>query len=371
MDFPPPQSPGERIAKARKEKSLSQVELARAAAITRQALNQIERGAVLPRVDTALRLAVALDRTVEDFFGVDAGACRRVPVRVLGPALHEGARVDLARIDESWIAAPSDAVERLGSGLGPADGRMSVSPGGVFAELLLSPEELEGNLFVAGCDPALRLVCEAVTRRMPRGRCVWIPCGSQAALRHLAEGTVHVAGIHFGDSDAANLGEVARWGLADRCAIVRLGRWLEGWMFRKGDPFRDAEEFASGGRRLANREEGSACRLHLDALLAQRGLDGRAIPGYQSESRNHVDCARRIAQGDADVGLGCEPVARLTGLEFASLKPVAFDLVIRRDMRDRRAVSILLELLVEGRFARELAGIPGYEVEEIGRAVAH
>lgn len=368
----PKRSGGERLAHARREKGLSQAQLAREAGMTRQGLNQIERGAALPRVDTAIRIAAALDEPVESLFGTSPAAASQ-RLEVLWPDDHPpspGARVDLARIGGHWVASPSDPAARLGPGLGLSDGRLVAAKEGICVETAQPLAELGENILLAGCDPALALVSEVVSKQASRGRCIWQPCGSSTALRRLAEGRVHAAGIHFGGDDESNLAEIRRWGLESRCLVVRFSRWEEGWMFRPATRFRGLEDFADPRLRLANRETGSGCRRHLDDLLAEQGLEGSAISGYGSVSFDHADCARRIVRSEADVGLGCEPMARISGLAFAPVREVAFDLAIRTDHLDRPLASALLSLLVDRRFLRRMAEIPGYSLGETGRVVS-
>lgn len=368
MPSDPLHAAGMRIAEARKRKGVTQAELARQASLTRQALNQIERGVVLPRVDTALRLADVLGMPLEALFREEMD--ERVPVVLLEPGeAREGMRVDLARINDRWIACATDSPARAEAGIGISDGRLLAAAGAFHVETPHSLAELEENIFVAGCDPALALICELTSQKVAHGRCVWIPCGSSAALDLLARGFVHLAGIHFGRGDDGNLEQIRLRGLEAQTMVIRFSRWEQGWMFRAKSEFRAAEDLAGGRLRLVNREEGSACRQQLDALLARLGIVPGKIPGYEDVSRNHAESARRIARGDADIGVGCEPMARVAGLEFASLAEVAFDLVVQRAHVKKPLVEAFLHTLTERKFARRMAEIPGYAVEETGRVI--
>lgn len=57
------------LAKARMRKYLNQKQLAELVDMHPMTLSIIERGRQMPRVDTALKLARALDSTVEELFG--------------------------------------------------------------------------------------------------------------------------------------------------------------------------------------------------------------------------------------------------------------------------------------------------------------
>ncbi len=360
---------GERIVQLRARRNLTQAGLARAAGITRQSLNQIERNQVMPRVDKALRLARALECPIESLFGPREEPAV-LPVHIVGNTPEEGMRLDLAQLDGRWIAGESDLLAKIGAGLSPADAVLRHTPGGLAAETSLDLSDLAENLFVAGCDPALALLCESASRHSIKGRCVWIPCGSAVALRRLAEGEVHLAGIHFGEDDEANLAGVKRLGLHKTCLVMRFTRWEQGWMIGRELSFQGFADLPGGRLRLANREAGSGCRNQLEEMMQLSGVAAAEIAGYDSVTVSHSDCARRIAAGLADVGLGCESIARVYGLRFIPLSQVAFDLVIRRDQLGKPLLDALIDHLALGKFVRSISQIPGYETGETGRLLA-
>lgn len=361
---------GERIVQLRARRNMTQAGLARAAGITRQSLNQIERSQVIPRVDTALRIARALECPIESLFG-PRDEPEIVPVHIVGNLPEEGMRLDLAQLDGRWIAGESDLLAKIGAGLSAADAVLRRTEEGPMAETSLDLSDLAENLFVAGCDPALALLCEAASRHAGKGRCVWIPCGSSVALRRLAAGEVHLAGIHFGEDDGANLAGVKRLGLLKSCLVMRFTRWEQGWMVRRGlgESFRGFDDLPGGRIRLANREAGSGCRNQLEEMMTVRGAAADQIAGYDSITVSHSDCARRIASDLADVGLGCESIARVYGLHFIPLSQVAFDLVIRRDQLGKPLLETLIDHLAIGKFVRSISQIPGYETGETGRVL--
>lgn len=56
------------IKKIRSNKNVTQKELAQKSKIGQSTISEIEKGTHIPRVDTAIRLARALEVTVEDLF---------------------------------------------------------------------------------------------------------------------------------------------------------------------------------------------------------------------------------------------------------------------------------------------------------------
>ena len=362
-------NPDGRVAAARARKGISQSELARAAQISRQALFQIEAGGAVPRVDTAVRIARILGTDVESLFGKDVET--DIPVSVEG--LAAGTRVDLAKIHERWVPFPSDNPDRMGAGFAPSDGVIATVGSVVAARTRTGLSELSQNVFIAGCDPALEMLAQETTRAARRGRCIWIPCGNAAALQRLKHGEAQVAGIHFGgESDAANLSAIRKLGLQKSCTVLRFSNWEQGWMIGRTAKarFHGVESLAGSRLRLMNREQGSGCRIELDKLVKKSGIAADQIKGYDSVANNHAGCARQIAAGFADVGLGCGSMAKTFGLEFSPTTQVAFDLVIRHDQFDTLMIRTICEILQSGKFLRELACVPGYETSSTGRIIA-
>lgn len=313
-----------------------------------------------------MRIARILGVDVESLFGKES----ETGVFVDGTNLPAGTRVDLVRLDGRWVAHPSDHPDRMGSGFSASDGMLVFTGSGMKAETESTEAVLSENIIVAGCDPALEMLAQTTTQAADRGRCVWIPCGNEAALQHLLQGRAHLAGIHFGGGTGhANLSAVRKLGLDKSCITMRFSNWEQGWMTGGARRFSGIESLADSRLRIANREEGSGCRLELDRMLKKNGIPSTQVRGYDSVARNHADCARRIASGMADIGLGCGPIAEAFGLGFIATSRVAFDLVIRRDQLERPMIRAMCGIIQSGKFLRALSGIPGYEVSGSGRVL--
>jgi DNA-binding XRE family transcriptional regulator len=119
-----------RVRAARIERKLSQTELAEAAGLTRQAIYAIESNHYLPNVATALRLARALDRRVEDLFGLEpAGTLLDGDLLGEKRGRPHTTRAKVWSVGERTLVLP---VTSLGAGLTystPADG-LIVGPAG-------------------------------------------------------------------------------------------------------------------------------------------------------------------------------------------------------------------------------------------------
>jgi PBP superfamily domain len=180
--------------------------------------------------------------TVEELFGRD-DAVLPVAAMPVAPLGGTGARVTLAPIGDGYVALPLQGVTVSRGGFVPAGGlvadddrdrrRMSrtVRPAGPPRPTLVA----------AGCDPALPLLESPLGLLDPPVAFSWWPSPSREALRPAAGGLVH-----------------------DRISGVK--------------------DVAEGGLRLVNREPGAEARSLLDRALADAGIEGVQLPGYDTRA---------------------------------------------------------------------------------------
>lgn len=352
-----------RVQAIRERLGLSQSELARRAGLSRQIVNLVEHGRVVPSVLTGLALAEALECTVADLF--QRPTSEKLLEVTLSPAVDaQSGPVRLASVEDRWIGIPIAASET--SGFGEADGQLVSRQGETGVVKPLLPEmQLRDNLLIAGCDPALGIVCDLWRRNNIQGNVRWQNICSTTALNAVAHGQAHVAGIHFPDEEAERR---ALANLGIKVAVVRFARWEQGWMLRRGNPlcFRSVEDLASNQIRFLNRVDGSGSRILLDGLLKKAGMSPALVPLYASIAATHFDCASAIREGRADVAMGLRAVAEFSNLDFLPVQEVAFNLVIPQGLLDFPPVMKLLDLLQNRGFRKQLNALPGYGTAETG-----
>ncbi|XHR26877.1 MAG: substrate-binding domain-containing protein [Chthoniobacteraceae bacterium] len=355
------------VGALRERLGISQAELARRAGLSRQLVNMVERGRIVPSVLTALALADALQCTVPDLFQKPQ---TDHPLEVtLSSSVHspEGP-VRLALVGERWIAIPVAGSEA--AGFGEADGDLVARRGNSGSVKILQPEaQLRQNILVAGCDPALGIVRDLWRTSHGEGRVRWQNLSSTAAIKALAAGEAHIAGVHFPDEKAE---QRALKTLGTEAVVVRFARWEQGWMIRRGNPlgFRSVEDLASNRVRFLNRVDGSGSRLLIDGLLEKAGVPPSEVPLYSTVASSHFDCAGAIREGRADVAMGLKAVAESCDLDFLPVQEVAFDLIIPKTLLDFAPVAKLLDFLQNRDFRRQLDGLPGYGTKETGKIVS-
>jgi len=357
-----------RVREVREARGLSQVALAERACLTRQSVGAIEAGRATPAVDVALRLARALDSQVEDLFGAPEGT-PPLEVELASDAAASGSRLALALVRERWIG-----VSLARDGVRTAADALVVKARGRGATVtpLRALAEARDHFVLMGCATGLGVLADRLSGPRAAGRFLWVPSSSGAALRGLANGHTHVAGVHWvgsGGTADANV-EAVRRTAREALVLVTLARWEAGLLTRPDDDrVRSVTEVGAPGVRLAAREKGSGARHLLEQQLRAAGLSldvTRAAPFVAS---GHLDVARAVSMGAADVGVATRDVALTFGLRFLPLAEERYDLVIPKPLMTDPRVERLLDGLVAQATRRELDAL-GYDVSKAGDRVA-
>ena len=157
---------------ARKEKGLSQSELAEKVGVKRQAIYDMESGRYVPNTHIALLLARVLGCRVEDLFSValdsDVG-----PVTLAEEISMDSPRVSLVKVRDRMVAYPLDD-RWISEGFQSADGLLQ--EGCHCVRLLNSGEALDKKALLLGCDPAFAILNSMYrARRAARGSNAALP----------------------------------------------------------------------------------------------------------------------------------------------------------------------------------------------------
>ena len=352
-------------------------ELAARAGITRQALHAAETGASVPNTLVALRLARALECRVEDLFRLPEQTVQAVP-QGGDQSLAAGTRVQLAQVSvhsgetAPWMAFPLSGQSGWGQ---VADGvLLGHKEGGLadvelFADLTLARR----SAVLVGCDPSLGLAATYVARHSPDLRVLWRSASSLDALRALARGEAHAAGIHLWEASTgiSNLGAVERELPGQKAHLYTLWAWEQGLMVAHGNPLGmvGPQSLLLPGTRLVNREAGAGSRALLDAWLAGLGVtvaQRQRLSGYRDEAGSHLEAAGRVAAGLADAAPGPRSAARALGLDFVSVQTERFDLVVPDPHLTHPAVAALIMVARQQPFRAELSSLGGYDPAHAG-----
>ncbi len=351
---------------------LSQQELATAAGIARQTIGGIEAELYAPSAIVALRLARALGCRVEEIFWLEEESAILEAYPVADMQTDLPLRLALAQIAGKWVAHSLHGASAFRSEMVPADGvgTRQVGKETVAVTLLDDPEALARTVVLAGCTPMLSLWARSAERWFPGLRVHWSHANSTEALRSLARGEVHAAGIHLCDPTTGEYNApFVRQIVPGRTVIlVNLGVWSEGFVVAPGNPkgVLCVADLTRKGVVLINREEGAGSRLLLDTLLNAEGVLAAAVAGYERMVGGHQEVALAVATGQADTGVGTEAVARTYGLDFVPLRQVRYDLALLEEYMHQEPVRQLLSTLQHRWVRSQLSILGGYDTTTTG-----
>lgn len=336
------------VRRHRVQQGWGQEALARQVGISRQALAAIESGKTTPSTAVALQLAHVLQCRVEDLFSLPP-----VPLSVVHASDNPCGRSVLGRVGQRWVShglSPSSVT--AADVLWGKDGEMSI---------LRPLKQLERNALVAGCAPVLGMLCA-------HGRGTWLPASSGQSLSWLAEGMVHIAGMHLAPhGDPQHHDKLIQQCLpGEAVTVISLVGWRQGLIAAPGNPLGIAHghDLDRAGLRCVQRSAGAGATKVLHRAVQDAGVHAPLTgPGADS----HLDAARAVALGAADVAVVIEPVAQSLGLPFWSLSEERFELALRTETLSHPGVQTVLSHLTGASFLREVRSIGGYDSSLVGR----
>ncbi|MGH9691349.1 MAG: substrate-binding domain-containing protein [Candidatus Acidiferrales bacterium] len=361
-----------RLQMIRQQRGLAAAQLARDVGISRPTIYAIEAGNYTPNTTVALRLARALECSVEDMFSLereDPSAPPHIKVKFLSSGMkpREGQSLQLCRVGDATVGVPAANRQNY---LPDADGiisRFGPNKSEIFVNLLA---ELNSGkrIVVGGCDPATSILGAHLGRL--GFEVIAASCDSRCALEWLKSGLIHIAGCHLHDTETNeyNVPFVKRLFKKGDVRVVAYVAWEQGLVIQHGNPktIRGVKDLARKNVRMTNREIGSGARQLLDSSLGKAGVASRRLLGYGTIARGHIPAALAVSVLQADCCIATRSAARYFGLEFIPLASERYDFVIPQRYWDLPAVQAFLEVLARSRFRHKLEAITGYDATHAG-----
>jgi len=338
---------GRRVRERRLAMGLTQDRLAARARVSRALVGALERGRHMPATDAAIRLARALDTTVERLFDDARPSPAHNAISVLGGHLPEGALVRTARVEDAIVARVVDSASALSSTGAAADGVMRDD------RLRLFTGAAPSGAVIAGCDPVLG-IAEGLLERAGQARIVAVPATSGQALEALDRGRCHAVLVHgpagsLRGRDGLQRWHVARWraGIATHTQLSRpsLRSLLAGEV-----PL------------LVQRDRTAACQQAVER--AARRLGARRVKARRTAG-GHLDAARAAVEHHA-AAVTIEPFAIALGLDFCELETHEVELWVPDAWADLPGIRALLDLLSSASFRDRAAALPAYDLTDTG-----
>jgi molybdate-binding protein/DNA-binding XRE family transcriptional regulator len=330
------------VGRFRRERGLTQQELASRIGVSRAEVSAIENGRGAPSTATALELAAALGRTVEELFSLSGPS----PAWAWEP--RGSCRFWQARVGSRTLLYP---VEPTSLGLVPHDGVHREGP-------VPWADSSEPTLVVAGCDPAVGLLARELL--VGQGiRVVALTRSSRDALDLLRRGLVHAAGLHWSEDSRSDANAaMVQSTLGRGYRLLHLARWQEGIALGPLVRTRSIGALRRTRLRWVAREEGSGARRCLDRLLGARR--------FRHVARDHQSVASAIRSGFADAGVAVRLVAEDAGLSFLPLQAEDYELCYPETLQQDHALRALGRALSSDGLRRRFGELPGYDVRRMG-----
>ncbi|MCA9187609.1 MAG: substrate-binding domain-containing protein [Pirellulaceae bacterium] len=338
-----------KVRQFRRQRGWSQGELATRAGVSRAAVSAVEQQRLAPSVTSAMALARALQRTVEELFG-DSPTSSEVEAWAWQPHSWPCRYWHAEVGGQRWLY-PS---EPTNLGEIPYDGTCQGK-----SKRRLQDSVPEDVLVIATCDPAIGLLASEYARQTPF-RILPFTRSSRQSLTLLTEGKVHIAGVHLSGSHRSEGNAVAaREVCGEGACLVRVGVWQEGIASATHLDLKSSQQAVSSRLKWVGREAGSGARDCLDELLAGRTPPRRLAPDHRS-------VALAIRYGWADAGVCLRLAGEEAGLNFLDLRREAYDLCASDRTREDRRVLALIDVIRSTPYRRLLGTLPGYDARTTG-----
>jgi putative molybdopterin biosynthesis protein len=365
------------LSAIRRSRGIGAAPLAKEVGVSRQTIYAIEAGSFVPNTEVALKLARALQVSVEALFSLapESKEPEALPTELLiaNPnPIAPGQAVKICEVGPQRISVPVTAAPYY---LPDADGILAnansthnsaVTP---FAD----DEAPARRLLLAGCDPAIGFVSRLV-EQLSGVELISAPASSKVALNWLHQGKVHIAGSHLEDPESGefNLPYLRQHFPAEDFAVVTFARWEEGFVVAPGNPksIHSAADLAQPNLQFINREEGSGSRALLDRLLSEAKLPANQITGYQTTAPGHLAVAYAVLSGQADCCIATRSAAKAFQLHFIPLKSERYDFILRRSTLLLPAAQTFLDVLQRAALRRKLEVLAGYDTTQTGATLA-
>jgi putative molybdopterin biosynthesis protein len=372
------------LKKLRLDAALTQQALAERAGISRQAYSAVEAGDANPSTEVALRLARALEQSIESVFFLPQELPRTVEAELVGEAgarfRYVGTpretpdRARVYRVGQRLFARPLTGSGNARHTVVAAEG--TIIPGRPAGKsVAVQPFDREDldtpSLAMLGCDPAVGLLEPELHRRGVR--LVAAEESSQDALLGLARGEAHVAGCHlFDDATGTFNRSWVRRLVPFPCTLVTFASWEQGLMIAPGNPkqIRGVESLSNPGVMIVNRQKGSGSRALLDRALRSYDIPTSKVGGYDWEEWGHMAVAAKVAIEAADTGVGVKAAALAMGLDFIPLTEERYDLVVPDHFLNEPAIQTLLDILRQDPLHRRVESLGGYDTSCMGLPAA-
>jgi molybdate transport repressor ModE-like protein len=193
---------------------------------------------------------------------------------------------------------------------------------------------------------------------------------NQYSLTSLAHDACDLAGMHLpqGPLRESSIAASKAWLIPAIHRVIGFVTREMGLIVKRGNPLAisSLERLLDSSARFVNRDPDSGTRRLFDQLLAQRGLNGALINGYEQVEFTHAAVAAYVASDMADVSFGVEAAARQFDLDFVRLVTEDYFFVCRKEFLEMESMKRVLSILRSEEFQKAISQLPGYHCQGAG-----
>lgn len=377
------------VRQRRSARNWSQQRLAELVQISRAEISAIEIGRIVPSTAVALALAEIFDCKVEDIFCLSrdkkfSGDEENFPVwawepRTSSTNVDTYSRLWRARVSGRVIIYPAEPTL---AGILAHDGYMRDDEirwaGDDKDNRGIDTSDLDRLLVIAGCDPAVGLLANECLSQYYHNknsiRLLPITRSSRQALQMLAEGLVHMAGVHLADSiHKSDNQTVVRKILGAGYRLLRITKWEEGLAL---DPAQKCNSINAAINKIQlkkwiAREPGSGARKCMDQLfidnskLAISDIDDNLRESFKVAG-DHYSVVEAIRRGWGQAGVCVKLPAVEAGLDFLTVQTENYDLCYHAGFENDPRFKHILNIIRSVGYRQKLGELPGYNTSETG-----
>jgi molybdate transport repressor ModE-like protein len=193
---------------------------------------------------------------------------------------------------------------------------------------------------------------------------------NQYSLASLAHGGCDLAGMHVpqGELRESSLAASKVWLNPNVHRVIGFVTREMGLIVKRGNPLGvlSLDRLTDPSVRFVNRDPDSGTRRLFDELLAQRGLNGAQINGFDQVEFTHAAVAAYVASDMADASFGVEAAARQFDLDFVRLVTEDYYFVCRREFLEVDSMKRVMTILRGEPFQQAISQLPGYRSKDTG-----
>ena len=222
------------------------------------------------------------------------------------------------------------------------------------ANIVAMPLKIKAFTYAGSNDIVLEHIFGIMRKEEFPTEIYWI--GSLRGLASILLDECDLTGMHLLNPDTGkyNVDYIRKYTPTEDIVLIRGYERETGFITREELNYEDVLDLIFRKKlRIINRNKGSGTRLLIDSILRkeaiERGIKAedikKEVDGYDEFVYTHIDTARKIASGEADIGIGLKTVSQMYKLRFIHITWEKFDFATRLEKLSEKFIKKFIETL--------------------------